>query len=381
MHLEKTEIVEHSGDEIEHLSPPLASYLAHKAEIDAAIQQTLSKGTYILGEEVAAFERDFAQYLGVRHGIGVANGTDALQLALWACGIGPNDEVITVAHTAVATVAAIEMCGARPVVVDIDPDTFTIDPNQIEYVITSKTKAILPVHLYGHPADMEGINAIASKHHLYVVEDCAQSHGAVYQGRRTGAWSDIAAFSFYPTKNLGALGDGGIVVTDNPGLAAQVTSLREYGWKNQRHMSEAPGVNSRLDELQAAILRVKLNYLDEENEQRRKLARVYDEILSSTKLTLPMEKGSVSHVYHQYVIRSPRRDSLQQYLKKLGINTAIHYPVPVHLQPAYRGRLRVEGTLTCTERMCREVLSLPMHPQLSEERIHSISELLRNWEG
>lgn len=357
---------------------PLANYLAHKDEIDAAIARVLSGGRYILGEEVAAFEQEFARYIGVRFGIGVGSGTEALHLAMRACEIGPGDEIITVSHTAVATVAAIELCDAKPVLVDIDPQSFTIDSNQIEAAIMPRTKAIIPVHLYGHPADMQFIGSIARRHSLYVIEDCAQSHGATYQGRKTGAWGDIAAFSFYPTKNLGALGDGGIVVTDDPELAERARLLREYGWR-QRYISEIPGLNSRLDELQAAILRVKLRYLDDENSHRRELAQLYNTLLSSTDLVLPKEKGNVCHVYHQYVVRSQRRDALKSYLKAQGVSTLIHYPIPIHLQPAYRGRLGEKGLLPYTERVCREILSLPLYPQLSEKQVRSISELILDW--
>lgn len=357
---------------------PLANYLAHKDEIDAAIAHVLSGGRYILGEEVAAFEQEFVRYIGVQFGIGVGSGTEALHLAMRACEIGPGDEVITVSHTAVATVAAIELCGAKPILVDIDPQSFTIDSNQIEAAITSRTKAIVPVHLYGHPADMQAIMSIARHHGLYVIEDCAQSHGATYRGRKTGAWGDIAAFSFYPTKNLGALGDGGMVVTDDPGLAGRARLLREYGWR-QRNISEIPGLNTRLDELQAAILRVKLRYLDGENSRRRELAQFYNTLLSSTDLVLPKEKSNVRHVYHQYVVRSQRRDALKAYLKKQGIGTLIHYPVPIHLQRAYRGRLGDKGLLSYTEEACREILSLPMYPQLSEKQVRSISELILDW--
>jgi len=357
---------------------PLANYLAHKEAIDAAIARVLSRGRYILGEEVAAFEQEFAQYIGVRFGIGVGSGTEALHLAMCACEIGSGDEVMTVGHTAVATVAAIELCGAKPVLIDIDPESFTMDPNQIEDAITSRTKAIIPVHLYGHPADMQTIVSIARHHRLHVIEDCAQSHGAIYQGRKTGAWGDIATFSFYPTKNLGAFGDGGIVVTDNPELAERVRLLREYGWR-QRNISEIPGLNTRLDELQAAILRVKLRYLDDENSRRHKLAQLYNALLSSTDLVLPKEKGDVCHVYHQYVVRTQRRDTLKAYLKDHGVDTLIHYPVPVHLQPAYRGRLGDKGLLPYTEQVCQEILSLPMYPELSEEQVRWISQLILDW--
>ena len=335
---------------------PKASYLAHKEEIDAAIARVLDSGWYILGREVAAFEQEFAAYVGVRFGIGVGSGTEALHLALRACGIGAGDEVITVSHTAVATVAAIELCGAAPVLLDIDLHTYTMDPNQIESAITERTGAIIPVHLYGHPADMESIVAIARRHGLRVIEDCAQSHGGVYKGHKMGAWGDIAAFSFYPTKNLGAIGDGGIVVTDDPELAERARLLREYGWC-QRYISELPGLNSRLDELQAAILRVKLCYLDQENRRRQALSRLYDDGLSTTSLVLPQSAPGAHHVYHQYVVRSKQRDALREFLQTRGIGTLVHYPVPIHCQPAYQARIRCAGSLVNTERAAEEILS------------------------
>ena len=276
---------------------PRANYQAHKDQIDAAIARVLDSGLYILGQEVTNFQREFAAYIGVPYAIGVGSGTDALNIALRACGIGCVNLVITASHTAVATVAAIELCGATPVLVDIDPVTFTIDPNRVEdalrelwsskqSAINGRSRAIVPVHLYGHPADMESILSIARRYELRVIEDCAQSHGAMYLGRKTGAWGDIAAFSFYPTKNLGALGDGGMVVTDDPELEERARLLREYGWRD-RYVSEFPGLNSRLDEVQAAILQVKLQFLDQENEKRRILAIIYDNALRGSPIKPP----------------------------------------------------------------------------------------------
>ena len=361
-------------------SNPKANYLAHKEEIDAAIAHVLDSGWYILGQEVTAFEKEFAAYIGVRFAIGVGSGTEALHLALRACGIGAGDEVITVSHTAVATVAAIELCGAIPVLVDIDLDTYTINPNQIESAITQRTKAIIPVHLYGHPADIESIVNVARHYELRVIEDCAQSHGAVYKGRKTGTWGDIAAFSFYPTKNLGAIGDGGMVVTSDPELAERMRLLREYGWR-QRYISDLPGLNSRLDELQAAILRVKLRYLDEKNRRRQALAEIYDQSLSVTHLTLPMCIPGTSHVYHQYVVRSEHRDSLREFLREKGIGTLIHYPVPIHRQPTYQGRLRCAGSMVNTERAAGEILSLPMYPELPSGQARQVAETIVSWDS
>lgn len=333
----------------------------------------------VLGQEVAAFEEEFAAYIGVRHAIGVASGTDALHLAMRAYGIGPGDEVITVSHTAVATVAAIELCGATPVLVDIDIATYTIDPNQLESAMTQQTKAVIPVHLYGHPADMESIISVAHRHGLWVIEDCAQSHGAVYKGRKAGAWGHIAAFSFYPTKNLGALGDGGMAVTDDADLADRVRLLRQYGWC-RRYVSEVPSTNSRLDELQAAVLRVKLRYLDRENARRRKIAGTYTHLLADTSLRLPASHAGAEHVYHQYAVRTPQRDTLQAYMQEQGIGTLIHYPQPVHLQPAYADRLAAKGALPHSERAAAEVLSLPMYPELSDEQIELVADAIHRWQ-
>jgi dTDP-4-amino-4,6-dideoxygalactose transaminase len=342
---------------------PRANYLAHREGIDSALNKVLDKGQYILGENVEAFEKEFADYCGVAHAIGVASGTDALTIALKAAGIGIGDEVITVSHTAVATVAAIELAGAVPVFVDIDEKTFTIDVSRIEPAITPLTKAIIAVHLYGRMADMTAVCACAKAHHLTVLEDCAQAHGALAGKKRAGSLGDIAAFSFYPTKNLGAIGDGGMVVTDNPVFAERAGLLRQYGWR-ERYVSECGGLNSRLDEIQAAILRVKLPGLDRENNLRRAVARVYDDMLVPSGCAPAPAGGDGSHVYHQYVIRTENRDAVREILLQKGISTAIHYPVPVHLQPAYRGRLRCVGTMAVTEHAARRIISLPMFPEL-----------------
>jgi dTDP-3-amino-3,4,6-trideoxy-alpha-D-glucose transaminase len=356
---------------------PRAAYLARKAEIDGAIAGMLARGTYILGEEVDGFEREFAAYIGAKACIGVANGTDALHLALRACGVGPGDEVVTVSHTAVATVAAIELSGATPVLVDIG-DTFTMDPEAVRDALGPRTKAIVPVHLYGLPADLAPLLALARERGLKVVEDCAQSHGARYKGARTGSQGDLAAFSFYPTKNLGAFGDGGAITTGDAALAERVRLLREYGWR-RRYISEIPGVNSRLDEMQAAILRVQLRHLDSGNTARQALAALYDRSLRSSCVTLPAAAPGLDHVYHQYVVRHPRRDALREHLKTQGIGTLIHYPLPVHLQPAYAGRLRTVGSMEKTEQAAASVLSLPMFPELTEEQARRTAAAVLAW--
>lgn len=356
-------------------SDPKAGYLAHRSEVDSAVRRVLESGWYILGREVEAFEKGFAAYVGVTHAIGVGNGTDALELSLRACGVGPGDLVFTVSHTAVATVAAIELVGAIPVLVDIDPKTYTMDPNSLAAALAhppaGRPKAIIAVHLYGHPADLPAILELTRRHGLHLVEDCAQSHGATLDGRRTGAWGDIAAFSFYPTKNLGALGDGGMVVTHDASLAEKVRLFQQYGWR-RRYISDIPGGNSRLDELQAAILKVKLNYLESENSRRNELARLYTNLLNGTGLALPQTGTDTSHACHQYVVRSSKRDILATHLKQGGVGTIIHYPVPIHLQPAYLDRLPQVVPLPHTEQASQEVLSLPMFPQLTEAQVQHV---------
>ncbi|MFX0201288.1 MAG: DegT/DnrJ/EryC1/StrS family aminotransferase [Candidatus Hodarchaeota archaeon] len=357
---------------------PKAQYLAYQGEIDEAIHRVLDNGWYILGEETVAFEKEFSNYIGVRHSIGVGSGTEALHLALTACGVSRGDEVITVSHTAVATVAAIELAGAHPVLVDIEPDYYTLNPSALEEVITPRTKAIVPVHLYGQPADVESIMGISRRHNLYVIEDCAQAHGALFKGKRVGSWSDIACFSFYPTKNLGAIGDGGMVVTDDHELASKVRLLREYGWK-QRFKSAIPGWNSRLDEIQAAILRVKLQYLDRDNERRIKWAHRYRQELNHCDLLLPEARPDSTHVYHQFVVRSSQRDALQSFLMDRGIGAQIHYPIAVHQQPAYRNRLDIRTDLSVTERIVSEILSFPVYPELREGEIDAIIGRIREF--
>lgn len=357
---------------------PRAQYVAHKDEIDAAILGVMDKGWFVLGDEVRAFESEFAAYIGVAHGVGVGSGTEALHLAIASCGIGVGDEVITVAHTAVATVAAIELSGATPVVVDIEPDYYTLDPAKLEAAIGPRTKAVVPVHLYGQAADLSPIMEIARRRGLRVIEDCAQAHGAMYQGRRVGACGDMACFSFYPTKNLGALGDGGMVVTNDPELADRARLLREYGWA-ERNVSSVPGWNSRLDELQAAVLRIKLRHLDRDNGNRQELALFYDRALSEYQLMPPSVRAEATHVYHLYVVRCSDRDGLRDFLHSRRIGALIHYPVPVHLQPAYRCRLRGSDHLPETESAAREVLSLPMYPELTRAEADQVVTTVREY--
>lgn len=365
---------------------PGASYQAQRAEIDAAVARVLERGRYILGEEVAAFEAEFAAYLGVNHAVGVANGTDAVELCLRACGIGPGQAVIAPSHTAVATIAAIERAGARPALVDIASFVdYTISPRRVDAIFTERRNfngcqpaAVIAVHLYGHPADMPAILEIARRYGLRVIEDCAQSHGARLDGKRTGTFGDLAAFSFYPTKNLGAFGDGGLVATSDLQLAARVRALREYGWQ-ERRTSAFPGVNSRLDEIQAAILRVKLPRLDADNERSREIARRYTAALQPTGVVVPETLRKAEHVFHQYVIRTEDRDDLRRFLEQHHIGTAIHYPVPVHLQPAYRDRELKAGDCSQTETLCDEIVSLPIFPQLTDAQVDRVIAAITLW--
>jgi dTDP-4-amino-4,6-dideoxygalactose transaminase len=357
-----------------------SQYLSIKGEIDAAVQRVLASGWFILGEEVRAFEEEFAAYVGAKHGIGVGSGTEALHLALLACGVGPGDEVITVSHTAVATVAAIELTGARPVFVDIDPRSYTMGASQLEAKIGPATKAIVPVHLYGQMADMDSILSIARERGLKVVEDAAQAHGAEYKGRKAGSLGDVGCFSFYPTKNLGAYGDGGMVVTSDPGLADQIGLLRQYGWA-ERYVSSVKGLNSRLDELQAAILRVKLHHLDEWNEARRRHAALYDELLRDAAVVTPAHMEYGRHCYHIYAVRSKWRDELKAYLRERDVGALVHYPVPVHLQEAYADLGVGTGALPVTEECANEVLTLPVAPELSEDQIRQVCHLVHEFES
>lgn len=358
---------------------PRASYRRHGPAIKKAVRRTLDSGWYILGKEVEAFEKEFGRYLGAESVVGVANGTDALVLALRGLGLKAGSGVITVSHTATATVAAIELAGGVPLFTDIDSRWMVMDPQRLsedirEYRAKNQTtlQAVVVVHLYGQPADMEGIRAVCQKESLLLVEDCAQSAGASWAGRMTGTWGDAASFSFYPTKNLGALGDGGAVVAADSAVAKRIRMLREYGW-SQRNMSRFSGMNSRLDELQAAILRVKLKALAEENDKRRKLAGLYRKGINHPEVQLPEERKEGRHVYHLFALRSQRRNRLRSNLKAKGIGTNIHYPFPIHQMPGYRGRCWTPSAgLPETEKACREVLSLPLYPELTPAAIRRV---------
>ncbi|WP_291296102.1 DegT/DnrJ/EryC1/StrS aminotransferase family protein [Elioraea sp.] len=366
---------------------PGASYRAQKAQIDAAIARALDSGWYILGKECAAFETEFATWQGAARAVGVANGTDALALILRGLGIGPGAAVATVSHTAVATVAAIEMVGATAVLIDIDPATYTMDPAELATVLASPPpglppiRAVVPVHIYGQPASVAEIIAIASRHGAVVIEDCSQSHGALVGGRKCGTLGIAAAFSLYPTKNLGALGDGGVLSTDDEALADRIAALRQYGWR-ERYVSDMAGVNSRLDEVQAAALRVKLTALDAVTARRQAIAAAYDAALAGGPLSAPARQRGTSHVFHQYVLRCGDRASVQAFLRARGIATNVHYPVPVHAQGAYRGRIAL-GPAMCreTEVAAGQVLSLPMFPELTDGQVEAVCAALRQLPG
>jgi dTDP-4-amino-4,6-dideoxygalactose transaminase len=347
----------------------------HK-QLDRAWSRVTQSGWFVLGKEVTAFEHEFAQYLGIQEAVSVANGTEAIQLALMALGIGPGCEVITVPNTAVPTVNAISATGAKPVLVDIHPVHYTMDASQIERKITRRSRALLPVHLYGHPVDMSSIMRLARKHRLFVVEDACQAHGAEYRGKKTGTLGDLGCFSFYPSKNLGAYGDGGMVVTKNLELAGRLRLLRNYGQKKRYHHI-VKGFNSRLDELQAAILREKLKKLDFWNKRRRQLANRYSTGLGKLPISLPAEASWASHCFHLYVIRVDKRDELIRWLAGKGIQTLIHYPIPIHRQKAYRDLGLPSGSYPVTERACGQILSLPLYPELKDGEQDKVIQTIR----
>jgi dTDP-4-amino-4,6-dideoxygalactose transaminase len=359
---------------------PGAGYRARRPEIDAAVARALGSGWYILGQEGKGFEAEFSQFLGSVAAVGCANGTDALALALRGLGIGPGASVVTVSHTAVATVAAIEMAGATPLLLDIDPAHYTLDPAELAEVLARPPaglppiRAVIAVHLYGQAADLGAILPLCRTHGVALIEDCAQAHGAKLGGKRLGTIGDIGTFSLYPTKNLGALGDGGVLATNDTVLAARIAALRQYGWRTH-YISDEVGVNSRLDEIQAAILRAKLPHLDAQNARRAEIAAAYDAALAG--IARPARRAKASHVFHQYVIRVPDRPAIQARLREAGIGTGIHYPVPVHLQPAYEGRVAL-GPSSCraSETAGNEVLSLPMYPELTDTEIRRVCAAL-----
>lgn len=360
------------------LASPQAAYHAHKDEIDQAIHSVLDSGWYVLGTQVKNFEQELADYLGVRFVATVATGTDAVSLALRAVGIGDGNEVVTTSHSAVATVAAICQVGATPVFADIDSRNRCIDVRCIEKVLSPRTKAIVPVHIYGHPAAVEAINVLAHKHGLVVVEDCAQAIGASVAGRRVGTFGNAAAFSFYPTKNLGAIGDGGAVATNDASVYQNLLSLRQYGW-GERYVSETQGFNSRLDEIQAALLRVKLKYLDANNRRRQEIAGCYKEHICGEGVRAPRVISGAEPVYHLYVVEVEEREKFESFMDDRGIDTSRHYPYAIHQQPAYRNKIRGCEDLVATEKLYQHCVSLPIYPELPDDQIVRVSTALRDW--
>ena len=353
-----------------------AQYQSIKPEVDAAIARVLESTQFVLGDAVAGFERAFADYCGVSEGIGVNSGTSALHLSLLAAGVGPGDEVITVPFTFVATVSAIGYAGARAVLVDIEPDYFTMDPRKVEAAITPRTKAIIPVHLYGQSADMDPILAIARKHGLTVIEDACQAHGAEYRGRRCGSMGELGCFSFYPGKNLGAYGEGGAVVTNDRDLARRIRTLRSWG-EEKRYEHTVKGFNYRMDGIQGAVLGVKLRHLEAWTEARRSRAAVYRQVLADAPVPLPAERPGTRHVYHVFAVRVSQREMWRERLTAAGVQTGVHYPIPVHLQPAHQDLGYRRGDFPVSEAAADEVLSLPLYPELTDAQIETVAAVVR----
>jgi dTDP-4-amino-4,6-dideoxygalactose transaminase len=352
-------------------------YQQLKPDLDAAVQDVLNQSQFILGPNVTALEKEIAAYHGSAFAIGVASGTDALLLALRACGIGPGDEVITTPFTFIATAEVVALLGAVPVFVDIEPDTFNIDPEKIEQKITAKTRAIIPVHLFGHPAAMTAIMGLAEKYKLKIIEDCAQAFGAEHHGKKVGAFGDCGCFSFFPSKNLAGYGDGGMIVTNDEHMANKIRMLRNHGSTVRYHHSLI-GYNSRLDEIQAAIIRVKFRYIDSFNTSRRANAEIYRTLLHASGMALPTERLGCRHVYHQFTIRSARRDRIMVALQENGIASAVYYPVPLHRQEAFAGGDAAGERLACAEACADEVLSIPMFPELSQDEIRIICDVVNH---
>jgi len=358
---------------------PSASYQAHKSEIDQAIQRVLDSGWYVLGTEVDAFEKEFASFHGKDlHAVGVANGTDAIALCLRGLGLGIGDEVITPSHTAVATVAGIEQAGCTPVFADIDPSKRCISPDSVKERVGGNTRAIMPVHIYGQPAEMHKILEIAKANKLGVVEDCSQAHGAEIDGQKVGTFAGTSAYSCYPTKNLGGTGDGGVILCRSKEFAEKIKSLQQYGW-NEARESVIPGFNSRLDELQAAILRVKLRHLADDNDKRRKIALRYNQAFKDLSITLPAMNETELHAMHLYVIECDRRDELMKYLRSHQIGASLHYPKAVHQHAAYANRIRGWENLPVTDQFYQRNLTLPMYPELSDDAVEHIISTVQNW--
>jgi dTDP-4-amino-4,6-dideoxygalactose transaminase len=356
-----------------------AQYQTISSQVDEAIRRVVADADFVLGRDVDLFEREFADFCEAEYAVGVDSGTSAIELALRAYGIGEGDEVITVSHTFLATVAAISYTGARPVLVDIDRDSYNIDVGKIEEAITARTRAIIPVHLYGQTAELDPILEISRRHNLVVIEDACQAHGAGYKGKRVGALGDAGCFSFYPGKNLGAYGDAGVVVTNTKEIAERLRLLRNYG-QPQKYQHVILGYNRRLDSLQAAVLRAKLPYLDEWNASRRRAAHLYNELLAEAEgIRTPYVAEESSHAYHLYVVQHPQRDSLMRHLREQGISVGLHYPIPSHLQPCYEHLAMGRGSLPITEAVSSRVISLPMFPEITSSQIEYVCDSIKNF--
>ena len=358
-------------------SNPSAQFKSYQTEIEEAVLAVMRGNSYVLGDQVVALEQEFAEYIETTSAIGVANGTDAIELALRALDVGFGDEVITVSHTAVATIAAIEASGADAVLVDVESEYYTLNPDQLEEVFSTKTKAVIAVHLYGQSANLDAIIGFCQRNKIFLIEDASQAHGAKYNGRRLGSIGDIGCFSCYPTKNLGAIGDAGLMTTNDTNLAKKIRMLREYGWNNR--ISEYAGRNSRLDEIQAAILRVKLKHLDSDNEKRRQLAQHYIVNLIESKVCLPVVRMNSESVFHLFVIQMENRKEFLEFLLSNGIRTGIHYPTPVHLQPAYKGRVSTARDMSVTESIADRIISLPVYPELSIQDVEKITNTIKSF--
>lgn len=361
-----------------HCANPSAQFSSYQDEIEAAVLNVLRGNRYILGDEVEALEVEFAEFIGAKFAHGVANGTDALEIAIRALGIGVGDEIITVSHTAVATVAAIEAAGATPVLVDVSSDYYTLNPKQLQEVLTERTRAIIAVHLYGQGADINEIQKFCKENQLFLIEDVSQAHGAKWNGAYLGGFGDIACYSCYPTKNLGAIGDAGLLTTNDELLSKRIGMLREYGWQ-ERYVSEIVGRNSRLDEIQAAILRIKLRYLEKDNSKRRIIGKNYSEKLNQKYCQVPAVHNNNEHIYHLYVLRTKWRSGLIEYLRAQGIQAGIHYPIPIHLQPAYKNRIRTASNMSVTEAISREVVSLPIYPELNNSDVDRVIDAVNSY--
>jgi len=357
-----------------------AQYQSIKIEIDQAIQKVLDSSAYVLGPAVSEFESAFAEYCDTKFAIGVNSGTSALTLALRALGVGPGDEVITATNTFIATAAAIEHAGGRPVLVDVDPETRNMDPVLLKMAITSRTRVIIPVHLYGRPADMDPIVQLAARHDIAVLEDAAQAHGARYQGEKAGSIGRMAAFSFYPGKNLGAYGEAGAVTTDDPGLDRRVRMLRDHG-SDKKYVHDLLGYNARMEGIQGAVLKVKLAHLDRWNAERNRVAGLYNQLLTNLPIKLPSFEDDIDQVFHLYVIETEQRDQLQKYLGEHGVPSLIHYPIPIHLQKAFDHLDHRAGDFPITEKLADEILSLPIYPEMSDEQVTFVAEKVRAFFG